>query len=59
MKQVSGYKNTYDRILLFLVRRRELGDDFALLEIVVVHSLVVSFSLAFFEPDIESTKVPF
>ena len=35
-----------------------MGDDLAFLEVISIHSLVIGLVLAFFEPNIEKTKVP-
>ena len=35
-----------------------MGDDLAFLEVISIHSLVIGLVLAFFEPNVEKTKVP-
>ncbi len=50
--------STYQRVLLFLIGRLELGDNLTLREVVIVHALVVSIILSFLEPHINGSKRP-
>lgn len=53
-----GRGATYDWIFMFFIMWRKLCDSFLLQRVVLVHSWVISFILAFFEPDGDFSELP-